>query len=491
MERDGMTEDVKTLLGNPRRAVLSMAVPIAIGMIAQSANNLIDTFWVSGLGKNALAATGLVFPLFFILIAVGNGIGIGASALISRRIGEGDRDSADKGASQAFMLSLAFSAVTTLVVLAIMRPAFAVMGADGDVMDDCVDYGLPLFIGTVAAIHVGVMSSILRSEGAARRSMEIQIVGAVINMILDPVFIYGLDMGLTGAAIATVISMFAGIALACFWYFVKRDLYLRISLRRFRFDWHIVRPILAVGIPASVGMMVISLCMIFMNRIISDAGGSDGIAVYTTASRLIDFEQIPMMGIGGAVVPVIAAALGMRKAGKIREGFAYSVKMSVLVTVTVALVAALFAPWITIAFTVGDDTVPLRDDIAFFIRLAAVFLPFSAARFTASSLFEAFGMGTRSLVTILVINMLQIPCCAALVYVFGGDLYSVFYGICATEMLGSVFAVGWSCLTLRQKCRELGDEPAGDERSACARRRKPEEWGTQEVNSDKGAEDEI
>ena len=304
MDMEQNTKGVDTLLGNPRKAILAMSVPLIIAMIAQSANNLIDAVWVAGLGPDALAAVGFIFPLFFILIGIGNGVGIGASSAIARHIGRGDKVGVDSTATQSIVLITIFGALMTVFMLVFQRDLLVMMGTDHTI-DLCVEYGTPIFAMTLLFFFNGLLSNLLRSEGAAKRAMVTQVLAAVINIILDPFFIYdyGLGMGMAGAAWATIVAVAISFTLIFFWFF-KRDTYIKISVKHVRLEKATVYDILRVGIPASLEMIVMSLFSIVVNLIIvmSDRG-TDGLAIFSSTWRIVQMLMIPNMAIGGAVVP--------------------------------------------------------------------------------------------------------------------------------------------------------------------------------------------
>ena len=229
------TDDVKTLLGNPKKALIAMAIPMMIATVVQSANNMIDAVWLAGLGAGALAATGVVFPLFFVVMGFGNGIGVGASQALSRRIGAGDYDGTSKVAAQAVMIGLAGGLVMTVAFLLSAEPLLSICGA-GEYLDECMEYAIPILLFIPVFLIGSILSGLLRSEGASKRAMNIQVVGAAINIVLDPIFIYIFGWGIAGAAWATSISMTVSMVMGLYWYFIKKDTFVRIPLRGFRFD---------------------------------------------------------------------------------------------------------------------------------------------------------------------------------------------------------------------------------------------------------------
>ena len=443
---EGSTKDVDTLLGNPKKAMIAMAVPIIIATFVQNANNLIDTIWVAGLGTDALAAVGLVFPIFFIIISIGNGIGIGSSSAIARFLGLGDRDSAQRTAAQALALGVIGSLALSVVLLVFEKPLFETMGA-GDAMDACLQYATPIFITFPIAILSGIMSNLLRSEGASKKSMYSQLLAAVINMCIDPFFIYdyGLGLGLAGAAWATALSMVFSLLLQCYWYWVRKCTFLKISFRKFRLDWELDKAILRVGFPASIEMIAIALTSMVANIIVIEVAGTDGVAVYSSSWKIIEFLMIPIMGIGSAVVPVCAAAFGMRKFENIRTAYIYSIKVITLIVLAEAAVVLLAADQIVTMFTYDPSTEMLRGDMAYGIRISCAFLVFVPWGFVSAGMFQALGMGTKSMVSSIFRNFLSIPLCLLI----ATDMTTFWYGVVAAEIIGT-FVVGiWGLLVLR------------------------------------------
>lgn len=448
MEKEA-TEDVRVLLGNPKKAILAMAIPITIATIAQTANNLIDSIWVAGLGSDALAAVGLVFPLFFIMIGIGNGIGIGASAAISRRIGKGDKIGADKAAGQAVLLTAIASVLMAVILLLIQKPLLLALGA-GDTIGMCLDYSTPIFLFAPVILISVVFSNILRSEGAANKAMQTQILAAVVNIILDPIFIYdyGLGLGMMGAAIATVIAMGVSLVLLLYWFFVKKNTYIDVTLKGIRPDKELDKDILRVGLPASLEMIFMSVVSMFMNMVLIIAAGTNGVAIYSSTWRLIQMLMIPLMAIGGAIVPVCAVAYGARRFDKVKEAYLYSIKICVIAMLVLSVLTAVFAEYMVLIFTYSESSAMLTGDMVSCLRLFCIFLPFMAWGFVASGFFQALGMGMKSLASTVIRNGLQLPVCYGLAITVG-TLVSVWYGIVITEIIGSVMMGIWSVLVLR------------------------------------------
>lgn len=458
-DRIAETEDVKTLLGSPKKALTAMAVPMMIAMAVQSANNLIDAVWLAGLGTAALAATGVVFPLFFIVMGLGNGIGVGASQAISRRIGAGNREGASGVASQATMIGLAVGVAMAAILLVSAEPLLTICGA-GDYLQECMDYAMPILL-FIPVIMVGsILSGLLRAEGASRRAMNIQLAGAAMNMVLDPVLIYVLDWGIAGAAWATSASMTASMLIALYWYLVRKDTFVGIPLGGFRFDPELDADILKVGIPASMEYIFMSLVSIVMNAIILTVDPVDGIAVYSSGWRALEIVMIPAMAIGFSIVPICAAAYGAGRMDKFRSTYMLAVKYGVGVMVAMAVLLMAAAPAISVLFSYSDGTAGLRDQISAFLRVGALFIPFSAMSFASASMFQSLGMGTRSLAATVLMNLLGVPVCAALSTL--GDLSLIWYGVAVSEIAGGIVLMTWARMTMSRMEGAMAAPPEGD-----------------------------
>ena len=242
MTTESGISNTDNILGDPRKSLMVMVVPIAIGMLVQALNNLVDAIWVSSLGTGALAATGVVFPFFFILVGIGNGLGVGASQAIARRIGTGDRAGASAAAAQVMVIGLIVGVVMTAVFALLAEPIFTVAGA-GPYLEETLAYGIPIMLCSPIYMVSFIFSALLRSEGAAKKSMYIQVAGVAAHMVLDPILIFGLDMGITGAAVASALAMVMA-SLMAVRYYLSGDMYVRFSFRGFRFDRDLDRDIL-------------------------------------------------------------------------------------------------------------------------------------------------------------------------------------------------------------------------------------------------------
>ena len=192
------SSNVSMITGDPKKAIIKLAIPMMFSMLLIMLYNIADSIWVAGLGADALAAIGFITPLFMILVGLGNGIGAGANSLIARNIGAENYEQANNAALHGILLSIVISIVCTVFVLIFMVPILQIMGA-GSTIQYALDYSYIVFGFLFVFVYSNVASAVFRSEGDMRRATIAIAVTAILNIILDPIFIYTLNMGIAGA----------------------------------------------------------------------------------------------------------------------------------------------------------------------------------------------------------------------------------------------------------------------------------------------------
>ena len=421
------TEGVKTLLGDPRKAIIKLALPIIIAMSAHTIYNLADAIWVSGLGKGAVAAIGFFFPFFFMAMAISTGLGVGGGAAISRRIGAKDKAGANNVGVHTIIIMVIIAALFTVPFFIFTETIFILVGAES-VIDMVVAYSQIMFAGTIVIFFSMIATSLLRAEGDAKRSMWVMMLGAILNICLDPIFIYTLDLGVAGAAWATMISMSISSLILFYWLFIRKDTYVSFDLRRFHWKKDIVTDISRVGIPASVMQAAMAFTMLIMNLIIVWLASEDGVAVFTIGWRVVTIAVLPLIGIATAVTSVTGAAFGAKKLNKLKISYFYSIKLGLVISVIVGIVTFIFAPEIAAVFTHAKDAALIKDDIILFLQINCFFYPGVAFGMFSSAMFQGTGKGMNALaVTILRTVVLAPP--LGLIFALYFNLY-IFTVLC-------------------------------------------------------------
>ena len=456
MERK--TEGVKLLTGDPERAIVRLSIPIMVSNFVFTLYNFADGVWVAGLGADSLSAIGLFMPLFFMFISLSMGLGIGAGSAISRRIGARDKKGADNVAVHALILSFVLGAGITSVYFRLEEILIS-LGAHGNVLTESMRYARIMVLGSIFLVFNNVSVGILNGEGNAKRAMYANVAGSVLNMILDPVFIYFLKLGISGAAYASVISMMLSSIMIVYWMFYNSKTYVDVSFVDFRPSSSIVSDILRVGLPSAFAMLAMSISIMILNLMIVRADGTDGIAVFTSAWRVVHFGFIPLFGFAGAGTAVMGSAFGAGRIDKLERAYRYAVSLAVKIELIMASAFILTAPVTAIAFTYSQDSFRIYDELVSVMRILPAFLPVAPLGIITSSMFQGMGKGERSfLITLLRTIILQITLAYILAFIFDLGFFGIIAGIVTGNIMAGFVAFGWGLLTIRGLRRDTGWE---------------------------------
>ena len=454
MSTSTVTKDVQLMLGDPKKALVAFSIPIAVALFAQQSSNIVDSMWLTSMGAGAMAALGLVFPVYAVLIGVGNGLGIGASAAIARKIGTGEHGQASKIATQSLTLGMIVAVIATPILLLTAEPVLVLIGA-GPTIEKSMEYAIPLYLSTVLILLSGIMSGILRGEGAVRKSMYIQVLGALVNLVLDPIFIYVLDMGVAGAAWASVAAFGSSIMLGLYWYCVKKDTFLKMERRHLRFDRVCQKEILSVGFPQSVELSVMNIFNITYNFCIVMVGTTDAMAIYTVAWRLVYLLMIPAQAMGGAIVSACSAEFGMKRYDMINSAYKYAVKTSVIWLTALSVLMVLSADMIASIFTHSPDMQYLHDDMVVLLYIFAIFVPFMSLVFVGSSLLQALSRSKIALMSTVIRNVVLTVAFVAAAYLVG-TLTSLWWMMTLAEVFGGLLMGYWAYIILKDVAKKDG-----------------------------------
>ncbi len=443
-KNNNYTEGIKILLGDPKRAILKLAMPMIIAMLVQTLYSFADALWVSFLGPDALSAIGFFFPFFFMIIAIGAGIGMGGSAAISRFIGSNKKKEADNVAAHTIVLMIIMGVIITIPFFVFSRNIFELMGA-GNVIDNATIYARIMFGGTLLIFFSNVSNSILRGDGDTKRSMYAMTFGSILNIILDPIFIYTFELGVAGAAWATLVSMAVSSSILFYWLFIKKNSYVSINLSNFRFRKYILFDILRVGIPFSLSQLLMSFSILVLNLVVVFVGGTDGVAVYTTGWRIVMFGTLPLVGISTAVTAVTGAAYGAKELKKLDIAYMYSVKIGFYLEIFVATAVFIFAPQIASIFTQAEGGMRIFDDLVSFLRITAVFYPLVSFGIFSSALFQGVGKGINALILALLRTIIfAAPLSYFLAIPIGMGLDGAWWGLVLGNVLGAITSFVWA-----------------------------------------------
>ena len=438
-----MNENVEMITGDPKKAINKLAWPLIASMLLIFLNNIIDSIWVAGLGPDPLAAIGYVTPLFMVLVGFGNGIGAGATSLISRYIGAEKRDDANNAAIHSAILSVVVSLVLTVIALLILEPLLKIMGASS-VLKYAMDYGVIVFAFTAPILIPPIFGGAFRAEGDIKRATLPIAIVAVVNMILDPIFIYVFGWGISGAALATGLAPIFGLLMMFYWIFIKRDTYLSYNKKDFHNDFSMYKDILSVGIPASLEQLIMAALAVTVNYMLTLVSGSVAVAVYTAGWRLISLGLLPAIGVGTAAITVSGVAYGAKKYENIRTALRYSVKLGLISSIIVCILLFVFANQLAFIFSYSEASSHLLPLIAAFIQLMCLFILYVPFGASAGNVFQGLGKGTTSFILTTFREFVLVLIFAYIFgFVFNMGEHGIYYGMLLGGFIGSVIAYGY------------------------------------------------
>lgn len=432
------TEEIDLIVNHPKKAINKLALPIIISNLFMTLNNIIDGIWVAGLGPESLAAVGFVTPLFFAFVGIANGLGAGSNSLIARCIGAEKYHDAGNSAIHSIMLCFIATAISTVVILIILKPLLLRMGA-GEVIDYALSYGYIVLGGVFSLFIPAMLAAIFRSQGEIERASYPLMLTAIINMILDPIFIYVIGWGVTGAAIATVLAATLAMLPMIYWMFYKKDSFLEIKLSEYKRDLSIYKEILVVGIPASLEQFILSFVSILMNYWLTLLSGTVAVAAYTATWRLISIGISPLIGIGVAALTVGGAAYGARNLDNLKTALNYGVKLGLISSVIICSFFFIFAEPLSFIFSYSASSAVLSDRVVEALRILCFFILFMPLGILAGNIFQSMGKGTMSLIlTIFRTFILEVLFAGLFAFIFDLADIGIYMGIVCGMAFGSI-----------------------------------------------------
>ena len=330
------------------KALMALGVPIMIGMLINALYNLVDAYFVGGLGESPMGAISIVFPLGQVVVGLGLMFGNGAASYLSRLLGRGDRDTANKVASTALYGSVFIGAIIIILATIFLKPILSFLGATDTIMPYALTYARIYIISCIFNVFNVTMNNIVSSEGAAKTTMCALLLGAVMNIGLDPIFIYVLNMGVAGAAIATTISQFIS-TLVYLSYALRKKSAFTFSIKEFCLTKQILAEILKIGVPTLTFQLLTSLSIALINRA-ANGYGDAVIAGMGAVTRVTSMGTLVVFGFLKGFQPIAGFSYGAKKFDRLREAIKTSILWSTIFCVIVGLAMVLFSTQIISQF---------------------------------------------------------------------------------------------------------------------------------------------
>lgn len=427
-----------TALGteNIGKLLMQYAVPAIIAMTASSLYNMVDSIFIGhGVGTMAISGLALTFPLMNLAAAFGSLVGVGASTLISVKLGQKDYDTAQRVLGNVFVLNILLGMAFTVAVMAFLDPILYFFGGSDETVGYARDYMQIILLGNaVTHLYLG-LNAVLRSSGHPQKAMYATIATVVINTILDPVFIYGFGWGIRGAAIATIVAQ----VISLMWQlkiFSNKDELLHFHRGIFRLKRKIVFDSLAIGMSPFLMNMAACFIVILINQGLKKYGGDLAIGAFGIVNRLVFIIVMIVMGLNQGMQPIAGYNFGAKQYGRVIKTLKLTIIYATGVTTFGFIVGMLFSDLVVSIFTSDAELIDLS---AKGLRIVVMFFPIIGFQMVTANFFQSIGMASKAIFLSLTRQMVVLlPCLIILPRFFGAA--GVWYSMPISDLLASLIA---------------------------------------------------
>ncbi|MDB9871381.1 MATE family efflux transporter [bacterium] len=446
---------LKVFLDNPSKALWSLAIPIMFGMGIQTLYNLVDMLFIGRLGGNAITGIAFNMPLFFLVLGLTMGLGTGVTAAIARFIGEENKEQADNCAEHAVFIAFIISITLSSVGLLFGKDILSLFGASGEILNLGWEYLHVMCVGMPFMIFSGFFRSILAGEGDMKFPMMVAGLGTILNIILDPIFIFelesfgniGFGLGISGAAMATVISQAIVFIVFIFMLFFKNHSYITFNLNDFSFSSDIILDIIKIGLPASLSMIVMAVGQGVFNKILVHIS-VETVAAYQVAGRLDMLVFLPIFSIAASLTTLIGMFYGAKEYEALRFTIRYGIVSALIITIFSSVMVYIFADQVVRFFTEDESIVIIAVN---FLQIFAFAYPFIAVGITTGRVLQGLGKGLPVLV-ITIVRVLGVSAPLSLFFIFVMDksVEWVWYSMMLSTVVAFAIGLTWLVSTVKK-----------------------------------------
>lgn len=438
---------VAAFLAHPRGALWKLSLPILGAMAIHTLYSVVDMMFVGWVGPDAVTALAFNMPLVFMAYGVTMGLSTGVTAVVAQAIGGRDKARADNTAEHAVVLGLVIGTAFAVVGLVWGPRLLAVLGTRGDVNVLAWSYFQVICWGLIFSVLSAFFRGILAGEGDTMRPMLIMGTGMVLNIILDPVFIFGLDQGVRGAAIATVISQVIVFGIFIYIFFLRRATFVRFQLRYFRFRASILAAVFRIGVPASLSFIFMSLGQAAYNRILS-SHSHYAVAAYQIAGRVEMIYFMPVFAIAAGLVTLVGMFFGAGEYGRLREIIRYAIERCVVMGLVAVVLIYPLAPVVMKIFRPSEEILAYG---VTYLRIIVIIFPFAPLGIISGRAMQGMGKGLPFMVlSFLRVIAVGTPLAALFTYFLHKPIEWVWFAMISGGLVSMVVGVLWLLSTLRQ-----------------------------------------
>lgn len=421
------------------KLVISMSLPLMFSLLIQSLYNIVDSIFVAKLSEDALTATSLVFPMQLLMIAVGVGTGVGVNAVLSKNIGAQNKAMIENVAATGLILSICSTVIFMILGFTCTGTFVHAFTKDETIAEYSIQYLSICMIFCAGSLVSTMFQRFLQSVGDTFYSMVSLIAGAVTNIILDPIFIFGLfglpALGVRGAAIATVIGQCVSAA-AAIWLNAAKNPVVRITWKNYRMKKEVVAQIYKVGLPTIITQSIGSIMVASINAILMPFS-STAVAFFGVYYKLQNFLFMPMNGLGQAAIPIVGFSYGAKNYGRIKEAIKTILPIAIGISLAATVIFMAFPRFLLGLFSPGSEMLAIGVP-----ALRIISVTFSFASVTMILGYSMSGLGT-GVVNMLGTALRQLIIFVPLAYLFAANfgIEKVWYSMWISEIIAMVYAV--------------------------------------------------
>ncbi len=421
--------------GSIPKSVFLLAIPMILELSLESVFALVDIYFVSKLGQNAIATVGLTESVITIIYSISIGLSTAATAIVARRIGEKNPEAAAHAGAQSLIIALIVTIVVSIAGVVFAADILSLMGASSEVVAEGAVFTRIMFGGSAAIILLFLINGIFRGAGDAAMAMKSLWIASIINIILCPILIH--YFGLKGAAIATVIGRSSGVAYQCYHLF-KGSGILRFKMHHFRIDKVLIKSIIHIGWPATFQFIIASGSWIILARLVAETGGTSASAGYQIAIRNVVFFILPAWGLSNAAATLVGQNLGAGQIDRAEKSVMLTTKYNAIFMSFVMILFLFFSPPIISFFTTDETVIAYGVQSLQIIGSAYIFYGISMVMMQALN--GAGDTRTPTIINFACFWMFQIPLAYFLAYGTNLNVSGVFIAIPVAETLIAIVA---------------------------------------------------
>ncbi|MDO5377479.1 MAG: MATE family efflux transporter [Clostridia bacterium] len=422
------------------KLLVNMSLPMMISMLVQALYNVVDSMFVSRISENALTALSMAFPIQNLMIAVAAGLGVGLNAVLSRALGAKDGQGVGRAAVGGALLLTVCAAAFMVGGVTVVGPFFRAQTDIADIVESGIVYTRIVMVGCFGMFMQFLFERLLQSTGRTVHTMISQAVGALINIVLDPILIFGLlgmpKMGVAGAALATVIGQWIAAALGLLLN-LRDNPEVIGEIQGFKPHGATIRRILAIGIPSVIMQSIGSVMTFLMNQILI-AFSSTAVAVFGVYFKLQSFIFMPVFGLNNGTVPIVAFNYGARKRERMTKAIKYSVATAMTIMVLGTLLFHAVPDKLLMIFDASDEMLRIGKPA---LRIVSVSFPIAGFCIGCSTVFQALGFSVYSMITSLVRQLFVLIPVAFAIGRLTGDVTMVWWAFVVAELFSLVLSV--------------------------------------------------